>query len=58
MKVLHLKNYIYQVWNDQETSCLFQGTREECDKFMLEKFLDKIENTPELLNVFKRLADR
>ena len=58
MKKLHLINNTYQVTNDDETSVMFQGTSDECDKFMLDKFLDKINNTPELLDVFKRLANK
>lgn len=58
MTKIHLINSIYQVYNDDETEVLFQGTSDECDKFMLEKFMDKIINTPELLDVFKRLKDR
>lgn len=58
MKKIHLINNTYQVYNDNETEMLFQGPSDECDKFMLERFIDKITNTPELLDVFKRLKDR
>ena len=58
MKKLHLINDTYQIYNDDETEMMFQGSSVDCDRFMLDKFLDKINNTPELLDVFKRLADR
>jgi hypothetical protein len=32
MKKIHLINNTYQVWNDDETTCLFQGTSDECDE--------------------------
>jgi hypothetical protein len=34
------------------------GSQDEGMKHILDKFLDKIENTPELLNVFKRLKNK
>ena len=58
MKKLHLINDTYQIYNDDETEMLFQGSSDECDRFMLDTFLDLIVNTPELLDVFKRLKDR
>jgi hypothetical protein len=58
MRLEHLQNNTYQVLDDNTDSVLFQGSKEECEKYMLDKFLDKITNTPELLDVFKRLADK
>ena len=58
MKKLHLINDTYQIYNDDETEMMFQGLSDECDRFMLDRFLDKIKNSPELLDVFKRLADK
>jgi hypothetical protein len=34
------------------------GSQDEGMKHILNQFLDKIENTPELLNVFKRLKNK
>lgn len=58
MRLEHLQNNTYQVLDDNTNNVLFQGSKEECEKYMLDKFLDKITNTPELLDVFKRLANK
>jgi hypothetical protein len=57
MAIKHLINDIYQVVDDHE-HVLLQGTHDECLKYTMQEVLDKIVNTPELLNVFKQLADK
>lgn len=57
MKIIHLINDTYQII-DQDKNVLFQGTNDGCLEYMMDHMLDKIINTPELLNVFKRLADK
>jgi hypothetical protein len=57
MKIEHLINNTYQVV-DNDGTCLFQGSEEACKRYQLEAFLEKITTTPELLDVFKRLANR
>jgi len=54
MKTLHLEDDVYQVWNNDETTCMFQGSKEECASYILHLKL----SDPELIAVFKRLADR
>jgi len=56
MKIKHLINDTYQV-ADEET-WYFQGTSDECQKYMMDWLLNKIKSTPELLDVFKRLANK
>jgi len=34
MKKIHLRNKIYQVWNSDETMVMYQGTADECDKYI------------------------
>jgi hypothetical protein len=57
MKIIHLINDTYQVINDDD-SVLLQGTHDECLEYSMREMLDKITSTPELLNVFKRLANK
>ena len=57
MKIIHLINDIYQIIDDED-SVLLQGTHDECLEYSMRNMLDKITSTPELLNVFKRLADK
>ena len=56
MKIKHLINDTYQV-ADEET-WYFQGTYDECLKYMMDRMMDMITSTPELLDVFKRLANK
>ena len=58
MKLLHLINNTYQVVTDDEQTVLFQGGIDNCKEYMLNQFSDKMTITPELLDVFKRLAGR
>lgn len=57
MKIIHLINDTYQII-DQDENVLFQGTNDGCLKYMMNQMMDRIVNTPELLAVFKRLADK
>lgn len=61
MKKQHLINNTYQVV-DNDDNVLFQGSERECNEYIMnqgmENLLNRINNNPELLNVFKRLADR
>jgi hypothetical protein len=56
-KIEWLINNTYQVV-DENGTCLFQGSEEECKRYQLDNFIKKITTTPELLDVFKRLANR
>jgi hypothetical protein len=56
-KVELLSNNTYQVVDENGTT-LFQGSEEECKRYQLDNFIKKITTTPELLDVFKRLANR
>jgi hypothetical protein len=61
MKKEHLINNTYQVV-DNDDNVLFQGSESECNEYIMdqgmENLLNRINNNPELLDVFKRLADR
>jgi hypothetical protein len=61
MEKQHLINNTYQVV-DNNDSVLFQGSELECNEYIMDKgmenLLNRINNSPELLNVFKRLNDR
>jgi hypothetical protein len=61
MEKQHLINNTYQVV-DNDDNVLFQGSESECNEYIMdqgmENLLDRINNNPELLDVFKRLADR
>jgi hypothetical protein len=61
MEKQHLINNTYQVV-DNDDNVLFQGSERECNEYIMnqgmENLLDRINNNPELLDVFKRLADR
>ena len=61
MKKEHLINNTYQVV-DNDDNILFQGSESECNEYIMdqgmENLLNRINNNPELLDVFKRLADR
>jgi hypothetical protein len=61
MEKQHLINNTYQVV-DNIDNVLFQGSELECNEYIMDKgmenLLNRINNSPELLNVFKRLNDR
>ena len=61
MEKQHLINNTYQVV-DNDDNVLFQGSESECNEYIMEQgmenLLNRINNNPELLDVFKRLADR
>jgi len=61
MEKKHLKDNKYQVV-DNNDNVLFQGSESECNEYIMdqgmENLLNRINNNPELLNVFKRLNDR
>ncbi len=57
MKILHLINETYQIV-DQNNNVVLQGTYDDCLGYMAKQLIDMIVNTPELLDVFKRLADK
>jgi len=61
MKKEHLINNTYQVV-DNDNNVLFQGSESECNEYIMdqgmENLLNRINNNPELLDVFKRLNDR
>ncbi len=61
MEKKHLKDNKYQVI-DNNNNVLFQGSELECNEYIMDKgmenLLNRINNSPELLNVFKRLNDR
>jgi hypothetical protein len=61
MEKQHLINNTYQVV-DNDNNVLFQGSEVECNEYIMdqgmENLLNRINNNPELLDVFKRLADR
>ena len=60
MEKKHLKDNKYQVIDNNNV--LFQGSERECNEYIMnqgmENLLNRINNNPELLDVFKRLADR
>ena len=56
MKITHLINDTYQVADDKHT--YVQGTYDDCLKYMMDHLMDMITSTPELLDVFKRLANK
>jgi len=66
MKKEHLINNTYQVVDNDDNvlfqGSLFQGSESECNEYIMdqgmENLLNRINNNPELLDVFKRLADR
>ena len=55
MRIEHLINDTYQVI-DNENKVLFQGSKEECQKNMWDKFVDHIISTPELVAALRRLT--
>jgi hypothetical protein len=61
MEKQHLINNTYQVV-DNIDNVLFQGSELECNEYIMDKgmenLLNRINNSPELLNVFKRFNDR
>lgn len=61
MEKRHLINDTYQII-DQDNNTLFQGTESECDNYIMDEgmksLLNKINSNPELLDVFKRLANK
>ena len=61
MKIEHLINNTYQVV-DNTDNVLYQGSESECNEYVMDKgmenLLNRINNNPELLDVFKRLADK
>lgn len=61
MQKQHLINDTYQVV-DNDDMVLFQGPELECNEYIMDKgmknLLERITNTPELLDVFKRLKDK
>jgi hypothetical protein len=61
MEKQHLINDTYQVV-DNDNNVLFQGPELECNEYIMNKgmenLLNRITNNPELLDVFKRLADK
>ena len=57
MKIIHLINDTYQIIDNDE-NVLLQGTYNDCLNYMAKHLIDMIKSTPELLNVFKRLADK
>jgi hypothetical protein len=61
MNKQHLINDTYQVV-DNDNNVLFQGPELECNEYIMNKgmenLLNRITNNPELLDVFKRLADK
>jgi hypothetical protein len=61
MKKQHLINNTYQVV-DNNDNVLFQGSEIECNEYIMDKgmerLLNRINNNPELLDVFKRLNDK
>jgi hypothetical protein len=61
MEKKHLKDNKYQVV-DNNDNVLFQGSESECNEYIMdqgmENLLNRINNNPELLDVFKRLNDR
>jgi hypothetical protein len=61
MEKQHLINDTYQVV-DNDDNVLFQGPELECNEYIMNKgmenLLNRITNNPELLDVFKRLADK
>ena len=56
-KVELLINNTYQVV-DENGTVVFQGSQEECKRYQLDNFIKKITTTPELLDAFKRLANK
>jgi hypothetical protein len=56
MEIKHLINETYQIVN--EDSVLLQGTYDDCLQYMADDLLIRIKTNPELLDVFKRLADK
>ncbi len=56
MKIKHLINDTYQVVDENNT--YVQGTYDDCLKYMMDYLMDMIKSTPELMDVFKRLANK
>ena len=56
MKIKHLINETYQIVN--EDNVLLQGTYDDCLQYIADDLINRIKLNPELLNVFKRLADK
>jgi hypothetical protein len=56
MKIEHLINETYQIVN--EDNVLLQGTYDDCLQYMADDLVNRIKTNPELLDVFKRLADK
>jgi hypothetical protein len=56
MEIKHLINETYQIVNGNNV--LLQGTYDDCLRYMADDLLNRIKTNPELLNVFKRLADK
>jgi hypothetical protein len=61
MEIQHLINNTYQVV-DNDDNVLLQGSESECNEYIMDKamenLLNRINNNPKLINVFKRLNDR
>ncbi len=56
MEIKHLINDTYQVVNADDV--LFQGTYDGCLQYMMDDLMNRIKSNPELLDVFKRLANK
>ena len=56
MDIKHLINETYQIVNGD--SVLLQGTYDDCLQYMVDDLINRIKSNPELLDVFKRLADK
>ena len=57
MKILHLVNDTYQVWDDAESTCLFQGSKAECVDYTMERAMESL-RTEDMLAILRRLAVR
>jgi hypothetical protein len=56
MEIKYLINETYQIVNGDNV--LLQGTYDDCLQYMADDLINRIKTNPELLNVFKRLADK
>lgn len=57
IKKLNKDEIIHQIV-DENNNVVLQGTYDECLDYMTERFRNKVITTPEILDVFKRLANR
>ena len=59
MKLKHVNEDNYQVWDQDETKILHEGTMKQCDDFMHEEIKKKVEADPEwIINQLKAFSQQ